>query len=35
MAERTRYFKENPEGGVIRMCKIMEDMIKTGYWHLK
>ena len=34
MAERTRYFKENPEG-VSRMCKIMEDMIKTGYWHLK
>ena len=26
MAERTRYFKENPEG-VSRMCKIMEDMI--------
>ena len=25
MAERTRYFKENPEG-VSRMCKIMEDM---------
>lgn len=25
MAERTRYFKENPEG-VSRMCKIIEDM---------
>lgn len=27
MAERTRYFKENPEG-VSQMCKVIEDMRK-------